>query len=203
MTSVSDQLAAADLELVEACRTGVVGRIDRAIKAIDQAESLDRMSKPTPSLIGSALWYAEQGLRVFPLTPGTKIPFAKSNGCLDASSNPDIIRGWWDSEPASNVGIATGYRVDVVDIDGLKGQITRAHRPELFDIIEQVAIGKVLTPRPGGMHLYVPAVASGNLGGALEGVDYRGLGGYVVAPPSVVTEGPNPGTYSWLRPPTF
>jgi hypothetical protein len=196
-------MAEAEAELQAACRAGGDATIAYAMQLIDDLDAAERMAKPKPSLIGSALWYAGHGLRVFPLSPGTKIPYAKSNGCLDASSREDVIRGWWDSSPDANVGIATGHLVDVVDIDGLKGQVTRAKRADIFDIIEQVAIGKVLTPRPGGMHIYVPAVASGNLGGALEGIDYRGLGGYVVAPPSVVTEGPNPGTYSWLQPPRF
>lgn len=201
------ELAAADAALTWACRSGDQASIVAAMAELDRLDVAAARARPAPSMLGSALWYAQAGLRVFPLSPGTKIPFAQSAGCLDASANPDVIRGWWESSPTANVGIATGYVVDVVDIDGLKGQVTRAKRADLFDIIEAHALGKVLTPRPGGMHIFVPAVATGNMAGTLEGIDYRGLGGYVVAPPSVIAEdwaratNNTPGRYAWLQPP--
>lgn len=202
--------------------------------AAEQAADREDAQRATPSLLGSALWYAEHGLRVFPLSPGTKIPFKGSSGCLDASSNPDVIRGWWDSSPDANVGIATGHLVDVVDIDGPAGQRTRAEHwcydeacraagslpvpppdwtplcehPGRFNVVERISLGKVSTPRPGGMHIYVPAVegaANGQRFG--DGVDYRGRGGYVVAPPSRISEayasaaGCVAGSYTWLGAP--
>jgi len=57
-------------------------------------------------------------------------------------------------------------------------------------------IGKVITPRCGD-HLYVRASGDGNTSGLLPGIDYRGRGGYVVAPPSI---GPNGVRYTWTRP---
>lgn len=196
-----------------------------------QTETIDDTETPAPvPLISAALYYADRGLRVFPLSPGTKIPFKGSNGCLDASSNADIVRGWWESTPEANIGIATGHLVDVVDIDGPPGQASRVkhwcynadcraagsqaqpptdwtHLCEhdgVFNAFERACIGKVSTPRPGGMHLYIPAQPGASNGARLfDGVDYRGLGGYVVAPPSIITEGPNPGTYRWIGTPTL
>lgn len=181
--------------------------------------------KPAVTMRGAALWFAEQGLRVFPITPGTKIPFKGSNGCLSASSNAELIRDWWDRDPDSNIGIATGYLVDVVDIDGAKGQQSRAerwcargvdcetrgmkrlpwdvddcdHGPGIFAKIEEMGVAKVLTPRPGGMHIYLKATGRGNHADLAPGVDYRGLGGYVVAPPSAT----DVGTYRFLGTPNF
>lgn len=169
----------------------------------------DDTPKATPSLLASALWYGEQGLRVFPLSPGSKIPYAGSNGCLDASSNADVIRGWWEYSPDANIGIATGHLVDVVDIDGPAGQQSRAqHWEDTFARIDEINVAKVLTPRPGGMHIYVPAQGDGNSAGIVPGVDYRGAGGYVLAPPSVLIEGlckpsDTPGTYRFLGTPNF
>lgn len=173
------------------------GDYDRITAAAADVDRLDQ-PRPTPGLLASALWYAEQGLRVFPLQPGSKIPFKGSNGCLDASSNADVIRGWWDTDPDANIGIATGHLVDVVDFDGLPGQLTRARQPQLFDSLQ--VLGTVSTPRPGGAHWFVPATGRGNKAGLLPGVDYRGKGGYVVAAPSVIVGGPNPGRYEWVRP---
>jgi hypothetical protein len=183
-------------------------------------------------LLGAALWYASVGLRVFPLVPGTKSPFKGSDGCHGASSNDEVIRGWWAGDPQANIGIATGYGVDVVDFDPPQGQVSRAtywcsmnaecptramksmpwsaedcgHGPGTFAKIEAAALGKVLTPRPGGMHLYVPAGfgGDGNRAGIAPGVDYRGRGGYVLAPPSLLDpyDGcPQGGAYRFLTTP--
>lgn len=182
-------------------------------------------SATAPSLLGSALWYAEQGLRVFPLSPGSKIPFKGSDGCLGATRNAELIHDWWGRHPDANIGIATGYLVDVVDIDGAKGQMSRAerwcakgvaceqreikgthwgledcaHGPGIFAKIEEMGVAKVLTPRPGGMHIYLKATGRGNHADLAPGVDYRGLGGYVVAPPSAT----DVGTYRFLGTPNF
>lgn len=189
----------AERDLREALDSGNPDRIDAATAAVE------RLDEPTaaPTLLASALWYAEHGLRVFPLTPGTKIPLKGSRGCLDATNDEATIRTWWERTPDANVAIATGHLVDVVDVDGPEGQRSRARQwDEVFGQVDADNLGKVLTPRPGGMHVYVPATGEGNGASIAPGVDYRGLGGYVVAPPSVITEGNGtPGTYRWLGTP--
>jgi hypothetical protein len=165
--------------------------------------------KAPPSMLASALWYATQGLRVFPLSPGSKIPFKGSDGCLAATTNPDLIRDWWDQDPDSNIGLATGYKVDVVDIDGPAGQKSRVdHWEDIFGQVDSDKVAVVSTPRPGGMHIYVPANGQGNAAAILPGIDIRGAGGYVLAPPSVLIEGrckpsDTPGTYRFLGTPNF
>lgn len=163
---------------------------------------------PTPgnaTPLGAALWYAQKGLHVFPLAPGAKIPHRGTKGCLDASADEAAIRAWWDRWPGSNVGIACGYRVDVVDVDGLPGQRSRATHWQVFDSLDQ--LGAVITPRPGGMHVYVPAHPDATNGAnLLPGVDLRAKGGYVVAPPSVISpewaiaNDASAGPYRWLHP---
>lgn len=180
---------------------GLEAQMDAALLAGDHeaatrlAGQIDGLPEPAPfSVLAAALYYAQEGLHVFPLSPGTKIPHRGTRGCKDATTDEDTIRAWWDRWPDSNVGIATGHVVDVVDIDGAAGQRSRADNAALFDSL--TVIGTVLTPRPGGMHLYVPAnPAVGNGAGLLPSVDYRGRGGYVVAPPSRT----DVGSYRWLR----
>ena len=167
---------------------------------LDALDAADR-ARPQPSMLGVALWYAERGLRVFPLQPGRKIPFGGSRGCHDATTDADRIRAWWTNTPDANIGLATGHLVDVVDIDGAPGQKSRVeHWEDLFGRIDDDALAKVLTPRPGGMHIYVPATGDGNAAGIVPGVDYRGAGGYVLAPPSVIAPGgkDTPGRYRFL-----
>lgn len=163
------------------------------------AALVDRLDQPRPAvtLHAAALWYAEQGLHVFPLTPGTKIPLKGSGGCHDATTNPNMIDRWWTGNRDLNIGIATGHHVDVIDIDGPDGVVSWARYADDLPPI----LGRVSTPRPGGNHLYVAAVPGrGNKAGLLPKVDYRGTGGYVVAPPSIITTGPNPGRYEWHAP---
>lgn len=157
------------------------------------AALIDELSpkRTTPNLIGAALWFAERGIPVFPLRINGKVPMPHSRGFKDASTDREQITAWWvRSYPGANIGLATGHRFDVIDIDGLLGQTSRMeHWETIFAKVDADAIAKVLTPRPGGMHIYVPVTGDGNKQGILPGIDVRGMGGYVVAPPSVREDG--------------
>jgi len=171
-----------------------------------------------------ALWYAEHGIPTFPLRPGTKVPYRGSHGVDDATTDTLQVWEWWQLRPTANIGLATGHRFDVIDVDGPQGNATLAreglaacqctdyrddppcpvHDPASPDFnpyrgIEGL-LGVVSTPRPGGRHLYVAPRAWPNGAGMGEagGIDYRGLGGYVVAPPSW-SDGAHPGLYVWVR----
>jgi hypothetical protein len=151
----------------------------------------------------SALFYVRQGLKVLALSPGSKVPLGDRDGCcggshargsLDATADPAVVAGWWRQHPAANVGIATGHRVDVIDQDGHEGAVSwaRIGRAEAWPAV----IGVACTPRSGGVHRYVAATGDGNGAKIAPGIDYRGVGGYVVAPPSIVD-----GTrYAWAIP---
>lgn len=181
-----------EIDLRAAIDADNLAEINRLGALVDQLT----VTPPTATLHQAALWYAEQGFKVFPLTPNSKIPLKGSGGCLDATNDPEMIEKWWGQGNARlNIGLATGHMVDVVDVDGLEGQSSRAqHWDNIFAAIDADCIAKVITPRPGGMHIYVPATGDGNSAGIVPGVDYRGRGGYVVAPPSVNEQG----TYKFL-----
>ena len=156
-----------------------------------QLDAVDQPKPPAP-ILSAALWYAEQGLRVFPLQPGLKMPHRGTRGLKEATTDRDQILAWWSRWPDSNVAIATGHLVDVIDIDGPTGVASWARMKNL-----PATVGVVSTPRPGGTHLYVAATGKGNKAAIAPGVDYRGLGGYVVAPPSINEAGVR---YTWRRP---
>lgn len=195
------RMADAEAELIRAWRTGDAVAAAHWEKQVDQLDPAAQ-GQHTASLAGAALWYAEHGLHVFPLTPGSKRPLPRSHGLTDASPDPDQVRARWGRTPEANIGIATGHLVDVVDVDGLDGNLALAFDtvPELHDDIRAAMIGQVLTPRPGGRHFYLPAAGHHNGAALAPGIDYRGTGGYVVAPPSRITPGgkDTPGTYRWL-----
>jgi hypothetical protein len=190
---------------------------------LDEAEA-DETKEP-PSLHSAALWYVERGIPVFALRPGRKQPLASCPACrgdqcnhpdecghdqchglLDATTDLERINRWWEALPTANIGLATGVRFDVVDVDGPVGQKSRAeHWDDIFAKVDADSIAKVLTPRPGGMHIYVPVTGDQNGTNIVPSVDYRGKGGYVLAPPSVIAPGANdsPGPYRFLGTPAL
>jgi bifunctional DNA primase/polymerase-like protein len=191
------------IELVEqmlrdAINADIRSEIDRLAYLLDELTP----PKQPPSLLSAALWYAENGLRVFPVMPRSKQPYPRSRGCHDATDEITRVRAWWEERPDANIGIATGFVVDVIDIDGLQGNISLARDLLVDPTMEDpynglpVVFGSVATPRPGGRHLYIAADESKrNRAGMRPGIDYRGRGGYVVAPPSVTEIG----AYRWTR----
>lgn len=145
-----------------------------------------------PELGASALWYASVGWPVFPLRPGEKIPATK-RGFKDASTDPDQIRRWWEESPTANIGLVSGLAWDVIDIDGPIG--IRSIADLAPDVLPDVH-AKASTPR--GFHLFTEKSGNGNRVAVLPGVDYRAVGGYVAASPSVV----GGRRYTWLIPPS-
>jgi hypothetical protein len=137
-------------------------------------------------------------------SPG-KHPITR-HGVHDATTDPVLIGEWWRRSPSANVGVATGAAsgLVVVDIDLPKGG-----RQSLQALL---AAGRRLLPTltsrtgGGGLHLFYaqpPGAAVPNAVGRLPGlteelpgIDVRGDGGYVVAPPSIHASGRR---YRWDR----
>jgi Bifunctional DNA primase/polymerase, N-terminal len=104
------------------------------------------------------------------------------HGVKDATCNRARILAWWTRHPQANIGLATGYRFDVLDVDGPAGE--QAIR-ELAAEYGLVSSGPLVRTGGGGWHFYLAPTGLGNAHPAgLEKVDWRGRGGYVVAPPS-------------------
>jgi hypothetical protein len=162
-------------EFVDAIQRDDFAEADRLEKLIDQPA--------VPALGSSAVWYAEQGWKVFPLAPNSKQPLVAKrdggNGLYDATTDLGQVRQWWKQYPSANIGLPTGEKFDVIDIDGPEGAKSFSKLSE--DKVPDVH-GKVSTPR--GLHLFVLPTGDGNRAGVLPGIDYRGKGGYVCAPPS-------------------
>ena len=152
-----------------------------------------RLSRPG-ALRDAAHWYAAQGIPVFPCKPGGKAPLTR-RGFKDATTDPAQIDSWWTQTPAANIGLPTGGRFDVVDTDGPTG----CRSFGIADLRDdgEPCLGWVSTPH--GFHYYIAPTGGPNRTRILPGVDYRGTGGYVLAPPSrTVCDRPQ----SWPRPVT-
>ena len=153
--------------------------------------------------VETALLYASWGWPVFPLRPGAKTPITR-HGFKEAVTDPVQIRKWWAATPTANVGVATGHAFDVIDVDVPDGIAYWLHLQERTDPILEVH-GWVHTPS-GGFHVLIEPTGDGNTTAAAPGVDYRGLGGYVVAPPSFLHLAENgekgQGRYRWSMKPS-
>ena len=111
-----------------------------------------------------------------------------------ASTDPVTVRGWWRRWPRANLGLATGRRFDVLDLDGQQG--VEALRAALsIEPLEHP--GPVAHTGGGGWHLLYSPTGLGNRVGLLPGVDWRGRDGLIVAPPSQHASGYR---YRWVRP---
>lgn len=139
--------------------------------------------------------YTDVGLYVFPCRPQDKRP-ATRRGVHDATRDPAQIDRWWAENPAYNIGIACGPSgLLVVDLDGPEG--IRAW-------LDLVGDGRPLGPAtatvftPGsGAHMYFAGRGRNTVGVLGPGIDTRGEGGYVIAPPSIH---PNGDRYAWADP---
>jgi hypothetical protein len=138
----------------------------------------------------AAVRYAAAGMPVFPCVPGEKRPLTV-HGFHDATTDPRQVRAWWVRSPIANIGIPTGAAsgVEVVDVD---------RRPERsgFSPFERarragITVGwaaLVRTPS-GGIHAYYPADSERrqqSWQAPRVHIDFRGEGGYILAPPSIV-----------------
>src|SRR5215471_15014444 len=126
----------------------------------------------------AALLYAQSGWPVFPLHG--KIPFKNSHGHLDATTDLDQLRQWWNAHPAANIGLATGEvsGVIVVDMDPKHGGYESfKHLQAAHEMLPPTRTSRTAH---GGLHLYFQHPGDGeypNSAGVLGlGLDTRGDG---------------------------
>ena len=143
-------------------------------------------------IVDAALDLAARGLAVFPCLPQAKEPAVK-RGFHAATTNPQTIRRFW-LIPDRNIGIATGMasRVWIADIDGECGEANLRRLEAQHGALP--ATWESLTAR--GRHIWwrCDAPVPCSAGKIAPGIDVRGCGGYVVAPPSIHPSGRS---YEW------
>jgi putative DNA primase/helicase len=146
------------------------------------------------SILKSALKYQEKGFSVIPLKSKGKEALVGWKTYQKNKPTAARIKSWWKDSPRANVGIVTGKLSGIIVIDcdsnGACKRFVEAH-PEARATL-QVKTGK-------GKHYYFEwATGIRNNTGSLlgPGIDVRGEGGYVAAPPSIHENGKH---YKWVN----
>jgi hypothetical protein len=144
-----------------------------------------------PNLAKAAAWYADKGWPVFPLTPRGKLPAISKdeggNGLNDATTDLAIVGKWWADMPMANIGLAMGdaSQLFTIDVDGEEGQAAWA----ALEAKHGAAPPTVEAETGHGRHLIFrkpPDVEIRNSVSRVgRGIDVRGSGGYIAAPPSI------------------
>lgn len=135
-------------------------------------------------LLKSALKYVEvMGWPVLPLNG--KHPLTK-HGSKDATTDVAELREWWNRWPRANIGLATAIKFWALDIDTKKaGDLSleqlEAKYGKLPDTLQQI------TGTGGRHYLFLPPdfIVTNSESEIAPGVDVRGVGGYIVAAPSI------------------
>jgi len=159
-------------------------------------------------MLAAALAYARHGIPVLPVhtpVPGGGCSCGRRecdrpgkhprlrHGLTEASTDPGRIEMWWARWPDANIGLRTGVLMDVADVDSAEGWHGLRHL-----LGGALPAGPQVRTGGGGWHFWFDPLGYGNRVRLLPGVDWRGTGGYVVAPPSLHAHG---SPYSWVRRP--
>lgn len=165
------------------------------------AQLVEHGDNAPPRLLEAALIYISWGWPVFPLQENSKQPLGrcsqcKRDGCSfegckhrlchgfqGATTDHLLIRRWWAENPRYNIGLATGHLFDAIDVDVPEGVWSWADLRERDNLPD--CHGRAVTPS-SGQHILVLPEGGGNMTGWHPGIDYRGLGGYILAAPSEV-----------------
>jgi len=144
----------------------------------------------------AALAAVARGWSVIPVRARDKRPLIAWQERQHKRAGARQVRAWYAKWPQANLGIVTGAvsGLVVMDVDPKHGgaesldELERRHGP-LPMTVEAVTGG-------GGRHLYFahPGGIVPNRAGLAPGIDVRGDGGMIVAPPSVHPSG---AVYAW------
>jgi len=132
-------------------------------------------------VLDAAIEYAKAGICVIPVRVDKK-PFLKWEEFQRRHPSLDEIYDWWDKWPMAGVGIVTGEisGIYVVDVDVKNGKNGVAAFKELAPGIKPTV--KTISK---GFHFYFRSNDKiNNAADFKPGLDFRGDGGYVVAPPT-------------------
>lgn len=158
-------------------------------------------------ILQHALHYAAHGWLVFPAPIGTKKSHIKARDGQErwgATRDPDVLRQYWQTWPNANIGIPTGVTSGtwVLDIDTPEGHDADGFASLNAILMRHGPLPETLTAESpsGSQHLYFNYPSDYDVRNSDSvigpGLDVRGEGGMVIAPPSVKPDG---SAYRWVN----
>jgi len=141
--------------------------------------------------------YTAHGWSIIPIRSGDKRPLVRWEEFQYRRPRVEEVHAWFSGWPEAGIGIVTGAvsGLVVLDIDsrhGGEGSLERLEQQH-----DRLPATVECRSGGGGRHLYFahPGALLRNKVGLAPGVDLRGDGGYVVAPPSLHASGVR---YAWV-----
>ncbi len=145
----------------------------------------------------AAIRYLAKGWSVLPLRHSDKRPLIQWQMLQQTRADTATVEHWFAHWPDANIGIVTGEisNLIVLDVDHKHGgDDSLVQLERRFGTLSETVEAY---PGGGGRHLYFthPGDFTPNRTGLAQGIDLRGDGGYVVAPPS---RHPSGQLYAWV-----
>ncbi len=154
--------------------------------------------KNQPDCLAAALRYLERNWAVIPIEPRGKRPLVSWLEFQSRCPTQAEVMRWFEQRPNANVGIVTGAvsGVVVLDVDERHGGFESLSQLEILH--GPLPLTAEALTGGGGRHLYFthPGGIVHNRVAVAPGIDVRGDGGCVVAPPSLHPCGR---PYAWAR----
>ena len=149
-------------------------------------------------MLQQALDYIKKGKSIIPLRKDKRPYLTEWREFQGRYATEQEVKDWWGKWPDANIGLITGRisGITVLDVDTPHG-----------GTIDGLPITLVAKTGNGGWHYYYKYAEGVTVGaGIRQGIDFRGDGGYVVAPPSVTEYTDKDGNkkggkyeYSWVQ----
>jgi len=154
------------------------------------APSLREEASGVSEKIEAALEYTKKGFPVIPIAADSKKPLVAWKEYQKRKPTENEVKSFCKRYPNADIGIVTGKRHNLFVLDCDSQEAYESLQALLPD---SLTLPVVKTPR--GYHLYFSYPKNIDLTVGVDimpGVDYRGDGGYVIAPPS------KKGAYKWI-----
>jgi archaellum biogenesis ATPase FlaH len=147
----------------------------------------------TRTILDFAKEYAARGFSIIPLKKRSKEPAIIWKTYQNRRFDEHSIQYWFGNHSDYNIGIVTGKISGIVVVDLDSEEAVKFSKENNFPITPTVRTGK-------GYHMYFAYPKDRDVGNFqkrddLPGIDLRGEGGYVVAPPSIHASGKK---YEWM-----